>query len=421
MILWYMAKNSTNNEFIVALDIGTTKVLCLVADYDDDGQMRIVGVGQESCKGLNKGVISEIDTTVMSIRKAKDKAKAMTNCKFNTVTTGIAGNHIQSYNGNAAINIMNDEVTEEDKAKVIQNASDIDIPPDQEILHRIPQYFTIDGQMGIKEPLGMAGKRLEANVHVITCSTTAKKNLIKCIENSFLDVDEFVLQPVASSYSVLTDEEKSLGVCLVDIGGGTTDIAIFTDGDIKHTAVIPVAGQMITNDIRIGLCTSLEASEEIKKKYGSLQNDPNDSEIKIPVPSVSDKPDTEIAKSVLTHIITCRIDEIFTQIQNEINSSGWASKIRAGIVFTGGGSKILGIDDHAQNKFSISARVGSPKPIPGITNLNGLTRYSTAVGLLLYREAQLKMMPHRQQSNNSFFQSITKFWNKLSAYFDKEL
>ena len=242
MILWYMVKNSTNNEFIVALDIGTTKVLCLVADYDDDGQMRIVGVGQESCKGLNKGVISEIDTTVMSIRKAKDKAKAMTNCKFNTVTTGIAGNHIQSYNGNAAINIMNDEVTEEDKAKVIQNASDIDIPPDQEILHRIPQYFTIDGQMGIKEPLGMAGKRLEANVHVITCSTTAKKNLIKCIENSFLDVDEFVLQPVASSYSVLTDEEKSLGVCLVDIGGGTTDIAIFTDGDIKHTAVIPVAG-----------------------------------------------------------------------------------------------------------------------------------------------------------------------------------
>ena len=358
----------TSNEIIVALDIGTTKVLCLVADYDDEGQLRIVGVGQESCKGLNKGVISEIDATVASIRKAKDKAKAMTNCKFTSVTTGIAGNHIQSYNGNAAINILNDEVTEEDKQKVIHNASDISIPADQEILHRIPQYFTIDGQMGIKEPIGMAGKRLEANVHVITCSSTAKKNLTKCIENSFLTVDDFVLQPVASSYSVLTAEEKSLGVCLVDIGGGTTDIAIFTDGDIKHTAVIPVAGQMITNDIRIGLCTSLDASEEIKKKYGSLFNEANDQEIKIPIPSVSDKPDSEVAKPVLTHIITCRIDEIFNKIQEEINSSGWSSKIRAGIVFTGGGSKIFGLDDHAQNKFSMPARVGSPKSIPGITN-----------------------------------------------------
>ena len=198
-------------EFIVALDIGTTKVLCLVADYDDEGNLRIVGVGQEACKGLNKGVISEIDATVSSIRKAKDQARAMTNCKFTSVTTGIAGNHIQSYNGNASITILNDEVTEEDKENVITSASDISIPADQEILHRIPQYYTIDGQMGIKEPLGMAGKRLEANVHIITCSTTAKKNLNKCIENSFLDVDEFVLQPVASSYSVLTPEEKSLG------------------------------------------------------------------------------------------------------------------------------------------------------------------------------------------------------------------
>ena len=208
--------NISKVEFIVALDIGTTKVLCLVADYDEEGNLRIVGVGQESCHGLNKGVISEIDATVNSIRKAKDQARAMTNCKFTSVTTGIAGNHIQSYNGNAAISILNDEVTEEDKEQVITSASDISIPADQEILHRIPQYYTIDGQMGIKEPLGMAGKRLEANVHIITCSTTAKKNLTKCIENSLLDVDEFVLQPVASSYSVLTPEEKSLGVCLVD-------------------------------------------------------------------------------------------------------------------------------------------------------------------------------------------------------------
>jgi cell division protein FtsA len=413
--------NNSKVEFIVALDIGTTKVLCLVADYDDDGNLRIVGVGQESCNGLNKGVISEIDATVNSIRKAKDQARAMTNCKFTSVTTGIAGNHIQSYNGNAAISILNDEVTEEDKEQVISSASDISIPADQEILHRIPQYYTIDGQMGIKEPLGMAGKRLEANVHIITCSTTAKKNLTKCIENSFLDVDEFVLQPVASSYSVLTPEEKSLGVCLVDIGGGTTDIAIFTDGDIKHTAVIPVAGQNVTNDIRIGLCTSLDASEIIKEKYGSLILGSSEEDVIIPVPSVSDKPDTEVKKSVLTHIIKCRIDEIFSEIQKEINSSGWASKIRAGIVFTGGGSKISGLDTHAEQIFSMSARIGSPKPIPGITNFNGQTRFSTAVGLLMYREEQLKEMPHRQRSDNPILISLNKFWDKLSKYFQKEL
>ena len=413
--------NNSKVEFIVALDIGTTKVLCLVADYDEDGNLRIVGVGQEACKGLNKGVISEIDATVSSIRKAKDQARAMTNCKFTSVTTGIAGNHIQSYNGNASITIMNDEVTEEDKENVITSASDISIPADQEILHRIPQYYTIDGQMGIKEPLGMAGKRLEANVHIITCSTTAKKNLNKCIENSFLDVDEFVLQPVASSYSVLTPEEKSLGVCLVDIGGGTTDIAIFTDGDIKHTAVIPVAGQNVTNDIRIGLCTSLEASEEIKEKYGSLTPELNADEVIIPVPSVSDKPDTEVKKSVLTHIIKCRIDEIFKDIQNEISSSGYTSKIRAGIVFTGGGSKIEGLDTYAEEIFSMSARIGSPKPIPGITNFNGQTRYSTAVGLLLYREEQLKDMPHRQNSDNALITNLSKIWDKFSKYFQKEL
>ena len=416
-----MTNTTIKDEFIVALDIGTTKVLCLVADYDEDGELRLVGIGKESCNGLNKGVISEIDATVKSIRKAKNQARAMTNCKFTKVITGIAGNHIQSYNGNAAVNILNDEVTQEDKDKVIESASDISIPDDQEILHRIPQYFTIDGQMGIKEPIGMAGKRLEANVHVITCSTTAKKNLTKCIENSFLEVDEFVLQPVASSYSVLTNEEKSLGVCLVDIGGGTTDIAIFTDGDIKHTAVIPLAGQMVTNDIRIGLRTSLEAAEDIKKKYGSVINETNDAQVNIPVPSISDKPESEISKPTLTHIITCRIDEIFQEIEEEINSSGWASKIRAGIVFTGGGCKLNGLDTYAENKLLMPTRIGSPKDIIGIQNLSGQTRYSTAVGLLLYKDEKLSEMPHRRKSDNPLLKYLEVIWKKFSVYFQREL
>ena len=421
MLLLSMAKNS-QNEVIIALDIGTTKVLCLVADYDDDDNLRIVGVGQESCDGLNKGVISEIATTVRSIRRAKDKATAMSSFKVETITTGIAGNHIQSYNGNSEINILNDEVTAEDKEKVIDAACDIDIPGDQEVLHRIAQYFTIDGQIGIKEPMGMAGKRLGVNVHLITCSSTAKKNLTKCIENSLLTVDQYVLQPVASSYAVLSEEEKSLGVCLVDIGGGTTDIAIFTDGDIKHTSVIPVAGQMVTNDIRIGLCTSLDAAEEIKIQEGSLVNSMEEEQKIITVPSISDeKPDTEISKSTLTHINSSRIDEIILKVQQEIDSSGYSTGITAGIVFTGGGAKLFGLADYAQTKFSLPARIGSPKPIPGITNLNGLTRYATAVGLLLYREEQLQRMPHRKKSDNIFSSYFIKMWERLSIYFQKEL
>tara|TARA_Y100000766_G_scaffold191971_1_gene165036 strand:- start:1270 stop:2517 length:1248 start_codon:yes stop_codon:yes gene_type:complete len=413
--------NNYNDEVIIALDIGTSKVLCLVADYDEDNNLRIIGVGQEPCEGLNKGVISEIGATVNSIRRAKDKASTMATIKFESVTTGIAGSHIQSYNGNSDLNILNDEVTEEDKEKVIDMASDISIPEDQEILHIIPQYFTIDGQSGIREPVGMAGKRLGVNVHLITCSSTAKKNLTKCIENSLLDVDLYVLQPVASSYSVLTEEERSLGVCLVDIGGGTTDVAIFTEGDIKHTAVIPIAGKNVTNDIRIGLRTSLEAAEEIKMSEGSLINSTEDDQKVILVPSVSDKPDMEISKSSLTHIITCRMDEILAQLMKEIESSGYSSSIRAGIVITGGGSKLQGLDSYTENKYNIPVRIGSPKPIPGITNLSGLTRFSTAVGLLLYRDEQLKRMPHRKLPKNSFITYIYKTWNRISSYFHREL
>ena len=415
-----MAKNN-NDEVIIALDIGTSKVLCLVADYDDDNQLRIIGVGQESCEGLNKGVISDIGKTVSSIRRASGKASTMATVKFESVTTGIAGNHIQSYNGNSDVNILNDEVTEEDKEKVIDMASDISIPEDQEILHVIPQSFTIDGQVGIKEPLGMAGKRLGVNVHLITCSSTAKKNLTKCIENSLLSVDQYVLQPVASSYSVLTDEEKSLGVCLVDIGGGTTDVAIFIEGDIKHTAVIPIAGQSVTNDIKIGLVTSLQAAEEIKISQGSLIENTDDLQKIISVPSVSDKPDSEVSKANLTHIISCRMDEILSKLFIEIEASGYSSAIRAGIVFTGGGSKIHGLDDYTQTKHNVPARIGSPKPIPGIQNLNGLTRYSTAVGLLLYRDNVLKKMPHRTISNNPIAVFFRDLWLKISTYFHREL
>ena len=416
-----MIKN--NNEVIIALDVGTSKVLCLVADYDDENILRIIGVGQEECTGLNKGVVSEIDSTVASIRRAKDKAANMSGNKIESVITGIAGDHIRSYNGNAEVNILNDEVTVDDKDKVIDMAADIDIPSDQEILHIIPQYFSIDGQSGIREPLGMAGKRLGVNIHLITCSSTAKKNLTKCIENSLIDVDQYVLQPVASSHSVLTDEEKSLGVCLVDIGGGTTDIALFTDGNIKHTAVIPIAGQNITKDIGIGLRTSLDAAEEIKIEFSSLGTNDTASGLDkmIRVPSISDKPDTEVSSSILSHIIAARVDEIFNEINKEIQSSGYASSIRAGIVFTGGGSKLNGLDDYAQEKLGIPSRIGSPNnDIGGVKNISGLTRYATAIGLILYRDSQLKLMPHRKTTNN-FFSRPSKFLKKISDYFKKEL
>ena len=416
-----MVKN--NNEIIIALDIGTSKVLCLVADYDDDDNLRIIGVGQDECTGLNKGVVSEINSTVASIKRAKDKAANMSGNKIESVITGIAGDHIKSYNGNAEVNILNDEVTIDDKEKVIDMAADMDIPPDQEILHIIPQYFSIDGQMGIREPVGMAGKRLAVNIHLITCSSTAKKNLNKCIENSLIDADEYVLQPVASSYSVLTEEERTLGVCLVDIGGGTTDIAIFTDGNIKHTAVVPIAGQNITKDIGIGLRTSLVAAESIKIEHATLVNTNENFEVDkmIRVPSISDKPDTEVGHSVLTHIVSARVDEILNEISKQIQASGYLSNIRAGIVFTGGGSKLNGLDDYAQDKLGIPSRIGSPNnDIGGVMNISGLTRYATAIGLILYRDSQLREMPHRK-NNSNLMSTSSKIFKKISDYFKKEL
>ncbi|MEC9205643.1 MAG: cell division protein FtsA [Pseudomonadota bacterium] len=416
-----MSNSDKNKAIIVGLDVGTTKILCLVADYDDDGDLRIIGMGESPCDGLERGVISEIETTVSSIRRAVSLARGNSGFAVKSVTTGIAGSHIQCFSGNAAINIVNDEVTEDDKETVIQNAQNIQIPSDQEILHVIPQYYTIDGQLGIREPIGMAGARLEVNVHIITSSSTAKKNLTKCIENSLLEIDHFVLEPVASSFSVLSEEERSLGVCLVDIGGGTTDVAVFTDGGIKHTAVIPIAGQMITNDIKIGLRTSTDAAEEIKIQHGSLTNKPEDEEKMILIPSISEKPDTEIRKTGLTHIISCRIDEIFERIGEEIENSGYSNKIRSGIVFTGGGARLSGLDEYAEEKFSCPARIGAPADIKGIGNVTGKTRCSTAVGLLLYRESKLEDFPDIDRSDNPILVFLHKFWARLSTYFQKEL
>ena len=409
-----------STDTLVALDIGTSKVLCLVADIDDKGELRIIGIGNEPCAGLNKGVISEIDATVSSVRRAKEKASSMSSCNIESVTTGIAGNHIQSYNGNGAVNIMNDEVTEEDKEKVIANAQNIQIPKDQEILHVIDQYYTIDGQTGIRQPKGMAGGRLEANVHIITTSSTAKRNLTKCINNSLLEIDHFVLQPVASSLAVLSDDELDLGVCLIDIGCGTTDVAIFTEGTIKHTAVIPIGSQMITNDIRIILCTSLDAAEQIKIQYGCVSSD-QDMNLKIPVPSVSDKPDTETSKTIVSQIITARINEIFDAIQKEINDSGYSNKIRAGLVFTGGGAKLDGLDNYAESFFKTPSRIGSPKSIKGLEDLRGKTRYSTAVGLLLYREKELRKLSSSNKYPSKIANLFNKVTRKLSNYFQKEL
>ncbi len=412
--------NVKSTDTLVSLDIGTSKVLCLVADIDDKGELRIVGIGSEPCSGLNKGIISDIDTTVSSIRRAKDKASLMSNCNIQSVTTGIAGNHIQSYNGNGAVNILNDEVTEDDKQKVLTNAQNIQIPKDQEILHAIEQHFTIDGQSGIREPLGMAGSRLEANVHIITTSSTAKKNLTKCINNSLLEINDYVLQPVASSEAVLSDEERDLGVCLVDIGCGTTDIAIFTDGTIKHSAVIPIAGQMITKDIRIILSTSLEAAEEMKIQFGSVAPDV-DTDIKIPVPSVSDKPDTETTKTILSQIITARVNEILDAIQKEINNSGYSNSIRAGLVFTGGGSKLEGLDSFAESFFQKPSRIGSPRHIKGLEDLRGKTRYATAVGLLLHRYKELTSNKTSIKNTSKLGSMLDKYAKKISDYFQKEL
>lgn len=381
---------STNEHgrMIVGLDIGTSKVVALVGEVNENGEVEIVGIGSHASRGLKKGVVVNIESTVQSIQRAVEEAELMAGCQIHSVYVGIAGSHIRSLNSHGIVAIRDREVQSLDVERVIDAAQAVAIPADQKILHILPQEFIIDNQEGVKDPLGMSGVRLEAKVHLVTCAVNAIQNIEKCVRRCGLEVEDVILEQLASSYAVLTDDEKELGVCLVDIGGGTTDIAIFTEGAIKHTGVIPIAGDQVTNDIAMALRTPTQHAEEIKIKYACALTQLTGADETIKVPSVGERQPRDLSRQALAEVVEPRYDELFTLIQAELRRSGFEDLIPAGIVLTGGTSKMEGAVELAEEIFHMPVRLGAPNAISGLMDIVRNPIYATGVGLLNYGQNQ---------------------------------
>ncbi len=378
-----MSKKIDKN-LIVGLDIGTSKVIAIVAEVSSDGALEIIGIGSHPSRGLKKGVVVNIESTVQSIQRAVEEAELMAGCQIHSVYAGIAGSHIRSLNSHGIVAIRESEVTASDVDRVIDAARAVAIPADQKILHILPQEFIIDKQEGIREPIGMSGVRLEAKVHMVTGAVSAAQNIVKCVRRCGLEVDDIILEQLASSYAVLSDDEKELGVCLVDIGGGTTDIAIFTEGAIRHTAVIPIAGDQVTNDIAVALRTPTQFAEEIKIKYACALTQLASPEETIEVPGVGDRPSRRLARQTLAEVVEPRYDELLTLIQAELRRSGFEDLIAAGVVLTGGSSKMEGVIELAEEIFHMPVRLGVPQHVVGLADVVRNPIYATGVGLLLF-------------------------------------
>ena len=376
--------SSISHQMIVGLDIGTSKVVAIVGELTPEGDMEIVGIGSHPSKGLKKGVVVNIESTVQSIQRAVEEAELMAGCQIHSVYAGIAGNHIRSLNSHGIVAIRDREVFQPDVERVIDAAQAVAIPADQQILHILPQEYVVDTLEGVKEPLGMSGVRLEAKVHLVTCAVNAAQNIEKCIKRCGLEVEDIILEQVASGYSVLTEDEKELGVCLVDIGGGTSDIAIFNDGAIRHTAVIPIAGDQVTNDIAMALRTPTPNAEELKIKYACALATLTGENETIKVPGVAGRPDRDLSRQTLAEVVEPRYDELFTLIQAELRRSGFESLVAAGIVLTGGTSKMEGVVELAEEIFHMPVSIGRPQGVTGLADIVKNPIYSTAVGLLLY-------------------------------------
>lgn len=375
---------TSDSKMIVGLDIGTSKVVAIVAAVTDEGGLEVVGIGSHPSRGLKKGVVVNIESTVQSIQRAIEEAELMAGCQIHSVYAGIAGNHIRSLNSHGIVAIRDREVYPLDLERVIDAAQAVAIPADQKVLHILPQEYIIDSQEGIKEPLGMSGVRLEAKVHLVTCAVNAAQNIEKCIRRCGLEVEEIILEQLASSYSVLTDDERELGVCLVDIGGGTTDIAIFTEGAIRHTGVIPIAGDQVTNDIAMALRTPTQFAEEIKIKYACALTQLARENETIKVPSVGERPARDLSRQSLAEVVEPRYDELFTLVQAEIRRSGFEDLIAAGVVLTGGTSKMEGAVELAEEIFHTPVRLGAPQDVEGLNDIVRNPIYATGVGLLHY-------------------------------------
>ncbi len=376
--------NKTDKQMIVALDIGTSKIVAIVAEDNVETGLDIIGVGMHPSQGLKKGVVINIDSTVVSVQKAVEEAERMAGVKIKTVFVGIAGSHVRSLNSHGIVAIKDSEVVKSDVERVMDAARAIAIPADQHILHVLPQEYIIDQQDGIKHPIGMSGVRLEAKVHLVTASNSAAQNISKCIHQCGLEVEDIVLEQVASSYSVLSDDERDLGVCMIDIGGGTTDIAVFNEGSIRHTAVIPIAGDQVTNDIAVAFRTPTQYAEDIKVRYAcALRQLANPGE-RIEVPGVGDRSARQLERQTLAEVVEPRYEELLNLVLDELRRSGFEEECAAGVVLTGGSSKMEGVVELAEEIFHMPVRLGVPEHVSGHSELMRNPIHATGVGLLQY-------------------------------------
>ena len=405
-----------DERLIVGLDIGTSKVLAIVGEVTADGDVEIIGVGHHPSRGLKKGVVVNIESTVQSIQRAVEEAELMAGCQIHSVFAGIAGSHINSFNSHGIVAIKDKEVGNSDIDRVIEAARALAIPADQRVLHILPQEYIIDKQEGIREPIGMCGVRLEAKVHIVTGAVSAAQNIVKCVRRCGLEVDDIILEQLASSIAVLTEDEKELGVCLVDIGGGTTDICVFTDGAIRHTAVIPIAGDQVTNDIAVALRTPMQHAEEIKKQYGCALTQLAHDDETIEVPSVGDRAPRTLARQTLAEVIEPRVEELYTLIAAELRRSGFEDLVGSGIVLTGGSSKLQGMVELAEEVFHMPVRLGAPHNISGLTGVVENPMYATGVGLVQFGAAQREGSDFTKQKSVSTT-GLQGVWDRMKSWF----
>lgn len=382
-----MAKKDARN-LLVGIDIGTSKCVTVIGEVMADGQIEIVGEGSAPARGMNRGDVVNIDATVKSIRRSVENAEHMAGCRVQSVYVGISGTHIKSFNSTGVAPVRGREVSEKDVESVIDAARARAIPADEKILHVVPQEFMVDGREGIHEPIGMHGVRLEAKVHMVTGSVSAAQNIFKCVESCGLQVDKLILQHLASAYAVLLPDERDLGICMVDIGGGTSDIAVFKGGAIRHTAVLPIAGNQVTNDISVAFRTPAQFAEEIKIKYGCALPEFAAGDEDIEVKSVGDNPPRLLSRLTLAEVIKPRYEELFRFIRKELHRSDWHDVIAGGVVLTGGSAQMPGVVELAEQVFEVPVRLGAPHDVRGLREVANNPAYSTAVGLLLYGRQQ---------------------------------
>jgi cell division protein FtsA len=404
-------------NLLVALDIGTSKIVTLVAEITPEDTLNLIGMGSHASRGLKKGVVVNIESTVNAIQRSLEEAELMADAKIREVITGIAGSHIKSFNSHGMVAIKDKEVQQYDIERVIETARAVNIPMEQQVLHILEQEFVIDGQGGVRQPLAMSGMRLEVKVHIVTGAVSAAQNIMKCVRRCGLEVSDLMLQPLASADAVLLEDERDLGVCLVDIGGGTTDIAVFTDGAIKHTSVIPIAGDQITNDIAMALRTPTKDAEELKIAHGVALRQLASANEMIEVPGVGDRGPRELSRQTLAEVIEPRVEELYSLIQRELRSSGLEELLSSGIVITGGSALMKGMVELGEEVFHMPVRVGTPQYSGALAEVVRNPRYSTGIGLLMAGLEQVKRDRHAKMQGSGFKEVMEKMKSWFKSNF----